>query len=172
MEGTGQVMKCWNNKDARKKLSYTGHPRNYRCNLAPYTDFSFLPSQCENPCHVFADRCLTLLVSLLCSADWCVGIGVVRNFCHDGYGQPVALPLMAGQGVSLSCADNDVPHVLEGRIYAGDLQMQGESFVSQQIMLLFGQSSTTVAVVRSFYIRGGVLALTPCSAASFDVCRF
>ena len=51
---------------------------------------------------------------------------------------------MAGQGVPLSCADNDVPHVLEGRIYAGDIQMQGESSVSQQIMLLFGQSSTTV----------------------------
>lgn len=54
---------------------------------------------------------------------------MVRNFCHDGHGQQVAILLVAGRWVPLSRANNNVPHVLEVRVYEGDLPMQGKPFV-------------------------------------------
>lgn len=66
---------------------------------------------------------------LLFPADYGVGIDVVRNFCHDGHGQPVAVPLVAGRWVPLPCANNDVPHVLKVCTNEGDLPVQGKSFV-------------------------------------------
>lgn len=75
------------------------------------------------------DRCLALLV-LLFPADSCVGNDVVRNFCHDGHGQPVAIPLVAGRWVPIPCANNNVPHVFQVRTDEVDLPVQGEPFLS------------------------------------------
>ena len=73
----------------------------------------------------FSNCCLTF-EPISFNADCCVGNDVVRDFCHDGHGQPVAVPLMAGHWVPLSCAHNYVPHVFQVRIYEGDLPIPGK----------------------------------------------
>lgn len=45
------------------------------------------------------------------ATDCCVGVDLVRRERLHGHGQSVAVPRMAGCGVPLSCAHDNVPHV-------------------------------------------------------------